>query len=237
MKLIGYLRVSTDEQAERGYGLDVQEQQVRSWCRRNGHRLVRIERDEGTTGAIAERDGLDDALAALTSGEAVGIVFPRLDRLSRDMLVQEQILNKVWASGRDAFSTLPGEADLRDDPEDPTRKLIRRVLGAIAEYDREWIVLRMRRGRRRKAERGGFAYGSPPYGYRAVNRRLVPDRREQAALRRMRDLAATGASTREIAAALRAEGHPTKRGGSWSPPVVARILARHTPAPISRTVA
>ncbi|MGV0765615.1 recombinase family protein [Mycolicibacterium sp. XJ647] len=65
-----------------------------------------------------------------------------------------------------------------------------------------------------------------PYGYRTVKGALVPEPAEQAALARMRELQTVGYSTREIARVLADEGHPTKRGGRWTSPVVARILAR-----------
>jgi DNA invertase Pin-like site-specific DNA recombinase len=72
------------------------------------------------------------------------------------------------------FSTAGGEADLRDDDADPSRKLVRRILGAVAEYERELLLLRLRRGRQLKAARGGYAgLGSPPYGWRAEDRELA----------------------------------------------------------------
>ena len=139
-------------------------------------------------------------------------------------------MGEVWRSGAEILSTASGEQNLRDDPDDPSRKLIRRLLGAVSEWEREMLVLRMKRGRRRKHERGGYAYGSPPYGYTAEHGVLAQHPAEQKALRRMADLREGGCSTREIAAALAAEGHPTKRGGRWTSPVVARILARQAVA-------
>ncbi len=89
--------------------------------------------------------------------------------------------------------------------------MIRQVLGAVSEYERSMIALRLRAGRRRKAERGGFAYGSPHYGTRADGGELVPDEREAAAVARVRQLHDEGRSLREIAAVLTAEGHLPKR--------------------------
>jgi DNA invertase Pin-like site-specific DNA recombinase len=127
----------------------------------------------------------------------------------------------------DVFSTSAAEASyLGDDPDDPSRKLIRQVLGAVNEYERAMISLRLRSGRRRKAENGGYAYGSPPFGWRAVGRELVEDAAEQEALRRMRELRAAGRSYRDIAATLSAEGHEPKRGASWYPMTVREVLRR-----------
>lgn len=96
----------------------------------------------------------------------------------------------------------------------------------FAGLERWLIVKRLRDGRRARAERGRHAVGPAPYGWAAVAGELVPIPAEQAALRLMRSLAAEGRSTRDIARALLDGGRPTKRGGAWSPPVVARILAR-----------
>jgi Resolvase, N terminal domain len=111
---------------------------------------------------------------------------------------------------------------LKDDPDDPSRKLIRQVLGAVAEYERSMIALRLKAGRRRKHEKGGYAYRSPAYGYKAEGKELTPDADEQAALDRIRQLYADGQSFREIAATLTAEGYRptplrTETGGPVRP--------------------
>jgi DNA invertase Pin-like site-specific DNA recombinase len=229
VKVVGYIRVSTERQADEGFGLDVQERAVRAWARRERHRVVRICRDEGVSGAqeLDHRPGLADALELLQSGEARGLVVPRLDRLARDLVLQEQLLAEVRRLGGEPFSTSGGEGGyLADDPDDPSRKLIRQVLGAVSEYERSMISVRLRNGRRRKAERGGFAYGSPSYGHRAEHRELVPDAREQAALDRIRALHGEGASLRTIAAVLAEEGHRPRRSVNWHPESLRRIISR-----------
>jgi DNA invertase Pin-like site-specific DNA recombinase len=180
-RLVGYLRVSTGVQLD-GLGLAVQERAIRAWCRQHGHRLVGWRRDEALSGAAdtSARAGLADALNDVepggwtgTSRRAEGIVVYRLDRLSRDVIVQESILREVWRLGGEVYSTASGEANLRDDPEDPNRRLIRVILGAIAEWERSMIALRMARGRALKRERGGYADGRPPYGLRAEGSMLA----------------------------------------------------------------
>jgi DNA invertase Pin-like site-specific DNA recombinase len=117
------------------------------------------------------------------------LIVYRLDRLARDLVLQEQLLADIRRMGADVFSTSSAEGSyLTDDPDDPSRKLIRQVLGAVNEYERAIIALRLRSGRRKKYDNGGYAFGSPPYGWRAVRRDLVEDPEEQAALARMREL-------------------------------------------------
>lgn len=230
MKLVAYLRVSTDKQAEKGFGLQVQEKAVRAWAKEQDHRLVRIYRDEGVSGtnALEARTGLPDALAAIEEGRATGLLVPALDRLARDLVVQEQIIAEVRRLGGAVYSVPSAENDaLRDDTNDPSRKLIRQVLGAVAEYERAMVVLRLRRGRRRKAEAGGYAYGPPPLGYRAEGGELVPVPEEMETVERIHELSEEGRSLREIAAVMEAEGRKTKRGSAtWHPPTVARVLER-----------
>lgn len=226
MKLIGYLRVSTREQAESGLGLDIQESAIRAWARQERHRLVAIHKDEGVSGSngLDSRTGLLECLDAIKDGTGSGIIVYRLDRLARDLIVQEQILAEVRRLGGQVFSTSAAESGyLEDDPRDPSRKLIRQVLGAVAEYERSMIALRMRAGRQRKADRGGYAYGAPPYGYRAHGGELVEDEAEQAVVQRILGLRQHGASLRQIVADLESAGI-TPRRGRWHPDTVAAVL-------------
>ena len=86
--------------------------------------------------------------------------------------------------------------------------------------------MRLRRGRQAKHRQGGYAYGSPPFGWRADDGDLVPDPAEQATISRAQALRAEGASLRSIAATLDAEGRPPRRGGDWQPTSLARVLQR-----------
>jgi DNA invertase Pin-like site-specific DNA recombinase len=228
MKLAAYLRVSTEAQAE-GLGFDVQKNAITDWAEARQHLIAAEFADAGVSGSngLDTRTGLADAFTALRSGDADGIVVYRLDRLARDLIIQEQLLAEARQHGWAVFSTSAGEAAyLKDDPGDPSRKMIRQVLGAVAEYERSMIALRLRSGRARKAQRGGFAYGAPPYGYAAVDGELVEVADEQATLSRIRELYDEGTSYRAIAETLTAEGAKPRRGRAWHPGVLARLVGR-----------
>ena len=177
---------------------------------------------------LEDRPGLADALDMIRCHKAQGIVVPRLDRLARDLIVQETILAEIRRIGGEVFSTSPAEASyLTDDPDDPSRKLIRQVLGAVSEYERSMVTLRLRNGRRRKAQMGGYASGAPAFGFEARDGDLIESQGEQRTIGRIVELRGTGASYREICMILDSEGHCTKRGGSsWKPMVVKRVLDR-----------
>jgi DNA invertase Pin-like site-specific DNA recombinase len=153
-------------------------------------------------------------------------VVRELERLSRDVLVQEQLMRDVWGQGKEVLSTAPSEADLRDDPEDPTRRLIRIIIGAVHAHNRDMTVLRMQRGKRRKQQRGGYLEGTARYGYHPVNKELAPDPTEQTIAHHIRRLHRDGLSIRKIADQLNAERIPAKRGGPWHPTTVARVVQR-----------
>lgn len=232
MNLVAYVRVSTGSQVD-GTSLDEQRKLLKKWARANGHRIVAVYEDAGLSGTrdSIDRPGLTEALDALRPPpQATGLVVKNLDRLARALHVQEAILGSVWDSGAQVFTAEGGEV-LQDDPDDPMRTFVRQVMGAANELDAALVRKRMREGRKAKAERGGYAYGSPPLGYRskpsAQGSELVPVDSEQATIARIQALRAEDASLRDICATLTAEGHRTKRGGTvWHPTVVARMLAR-----------
>jgi len=232
VKLVAYLRVSTERQAEEGLGLDVQDRAIRRWARDNGHRVVLMTRDEGVSGSsdVDARLGLLDALAAVRHGTADGLVVYRLDRLARKLTVQEATLAKLWEMRATVFSVDLGEV-ARDDPDDPMRTALRQMVGVFAQLERGVIAARLRSGRLLKAERGGYAgFGAPPYGTRCVDGELVANPCEQRALERALALRCAGASLRTIADTLTQEGHRPKRTDRWHPETLRRMLVRVAPS-------
>jgi DNA invertase Pin-like site-specific DNA recombinase len=228
-RAIAYLRVSTKEQADDGFGLAVQEDDCRRYCQERGLRLVDVASDAGQSGSngLETRLALADALGALTDQRADVLVVARLDRLARDAVLQESLFREVQTIGAELASAKPGEAQqLLDDPDDPSRKLIRQILGSLAEYERELIGLRMRAGKARKARDGGYSGGQPAYGSRAVDKELAADPDEAAIVARVRRLRADGRSYRQVCAVLEAEGYRPRRAAAWQPAVVRRIARR-----------
>jgi DNA invertase Pin-like site-specific DNA recombinase len=230
MDLVGYLRVSSEGQLD-GYGLDRQERDIKRWAKANGHRLVHWCRDEGRSGAldVADRPGLACAVDAISSGLAKGVIVGSIDRLARALTVQEAALALVWKLGGTVFTAEAGEVP-QDDPDDPMRTAIRQVMGVFAELDRKNVTKRLRDGRRAKAATGKKAVGAYGFGYRAAGkgreRDAAPDPSEQVAVRRIIELRREGASYRQIAAKLDAEGLPPRRAECWSPMSVRSVAER-----------
>jgi DNA invertase Pin-like site-specific DNA recombinase len=228
MKLVAYLRVSTDRQVRDGFGLDAQEAEIRRWAKQHDHRIVQWCRDEGISGAngIDSRVGLYEAISAVKAEVAEAIVFTSLDRLARAMTQQEGVLSEIWASGGRVFSLGDGGEVLEDDPDDPMRTAVRQMRGVFAQLERGLIRQRMAKGKRAKAEAGGYVGGAPALGKRSDGGKLVTDRSEARAVNMILSLHGDGLSLRQIIAELQGADLPPKRGDSWHPTTVARVIQR-----------
>jgi len=222
-KVLAYLRVSTAEQVD-GFGLSVQRKAIAGYAKANGMSVVRTFSDEGISGSngLDTRQGLAEMLAVVESGQVSGLVVYRLDRLARDLVLQETLMARMRRAGVEVLSVT--EPDI--DSDDATRILVRQVLGAIGQYERALIRSRMAAGRAAKLAAGGYGGGRPPFGWRAEGRELVPEPGEQAIIAEIRKLSAEGLSSRQIAAKLDEGGHRPKVGEHWSSVQVLRVLQR-----------
>jgi DNA invertase Pin-like site-specific DNA recombinase len=237
LRLVGYCRVSTNAQALKAVSVPEQEQDMRSWAEARGHALVAVCAEEN---GVSGTEGLDgrfafvEALDLIRRGEADGLLVRELDRLARDVLIQEQFMREVWEAGGEVLSTHPSEANLRDDPDDPTRKLIRRLIGCVGEWEREMIRLRLRRGRAHKARQGHWVGGGPrlhpKYGFSLVGdesgRRYEPVPDEQDVITRILGGRSEGLSLRAIAGQLNDEDVAPPSGRCWYAGTVRLIAAR-----------
>jgi len=123
------------------------------------------------------------------------------------------------------------EPDLDMDTDDPTKVLIRQIIGAVSQYERAVIRGRMVAGKAAKREKGGYLGGTVPYGFRLEEGQVVPHEDEQAVVALVGRLRASGASLREIATQLDAQGLRPRDGDRWHPNTIRRIAATSpTPA-------
>lgn len=219
LRAVSYVRVSSDEQAEK-YGPKVQRQEIARFAEREGIELAAEYQDLGVSGTtpLEQRSGLSAALEAIRTGEASFLVVARYDRLARDTL-QALLIERAFAGNVLYAEGFNGEGG--------AVTFMREVMHAMASEQRRQLVSRLAAGRQRKASEGGFAEGRVPYGYRTVNGALVIDEEQAQHVRRMFDLAARGATPGEIARHL--AGVPTPRGGAaWSRQAIHGLLANPT---------
>lgn len=235
LRLVLVRRVSTAGQAADGYGLDAQEKDCRRWAKAQTEPRIRIvhmvtdgdeKNGKSGTSLLDERPGLMTAVEWVAEGKADGILAPNMDRLARELTVQEAVLAYVWALGGRIFLADDGE-QLEDDPRDPVRTAMRQMRGVFHQLDRGLIIKRLTEGRAAKGDKGGYAYGAPRFGQRAEEHELTEDERENAIVEEMerwRD--EEKLSIRAICArANERDDMPAKRGGKWHPTTVARLLS------------
>lgn len=229
MKLAGYIRVSTEAQAQAdAYGKDVQRAAIERWAGLNEHEIVAWFEEDGVSGKIDSGDR--PALRALIETEGIdGMVAFDATRIARRLLVQETLVNLVRTAGLAVFSTTSGE--MTGDDDDPTRIMIRQILGVIAEFDHRNTVNRLHSGRKVKSAQGGYIGGVPPYGMRVVGTgkvaQLVEDEVESEVIKQILNWHEHGISLRSIARTLNDAGTGTKQGKEWTAVQVGRIIRRN----------
>lgn len=231
MKLVSYVRTSTVTGAQ-GDSPEAQMEYNQTWAEENGHTIIETFRDDAISGGvdIDGRPGLASALVKVEQGCADGIVVHRLDRLARELHVQEVALAHAWNIGDhvEVFDVSEGGPVKRDDPDDPHRRFLRQVMGAAAELEKGLITARLRGGRKRKARRGGYTGGKrlhPRYGYDLVDGEYIPNSDHPVTLRiaAMRD---SGSTYQGIVDALSADGVAPPSGAAWYPASVRNIALR-----------
>jgi DNA invertase Pin-like site-specific DNA recombinase len=207
-----YLRVSGKGQLE-GDGFTRQSQAIQKYARANDLAIVDTFEEEGVSGTkeLDDRPALQDLLAALRDGGVRVVIIEKLDRLARDLMVQETILSDLMKQGFEVVSVC--EPDLCST--DPSRVLVRQIFGAIAQYDRAMTVLKLRGARQRMKAKQGRCEGRKAFGARSG---------EAQAIQRMTELRSEGMAVDKIAAQLNTEGIPSRMGKGWHGMSVSRIL-------------
>ena len=207
VRAIGYLRVSTAEQADSGAGLGAQRTAIEAACMSRGWALEAIYEDAGVSGAsVGRRPGMAEALARLRRREADVIVAAKLDRFSRSVTDFARLIEQARQDGW-ALAALDVDIDMTT----PSGELMAMVIAAMAQYERRLIGQRTRDA---LAERraAGVRLGRP--------RTLPEDVVERITARR-----AAGASMSAIARELNHDGIPTAHGGQmWRQSSVSAVL-------------
>lgn len=227
MKVIGYVRVSTEEQAVNGQSLDAQRAKLEAYAKLYDLDLIGVVVDAGVSAKSLNRPALQEALAKLRKGEAAGLVIAKLDRLSRSVKDWNALIDGYFGekAGKQLFS-VADSIDTRT----AAGRLVLNVLMSVAQWERETIGERTRDALRFKISKGERC-GKVRFGFDlVVNGQdvgiLVPNAREQEAIALMRELRASGKSYPAIAAELTARGIQTREGKTWQPTTVRNILLR-----------
>lgn len=217
--VIGYIRVSTDEQAQGGHSLDAQRAKLEQYASLYDLNLVEVIVDAGVSAKSLDRPGLQLALAALNDGRAEGLLVAKLDRLTRDVKDLGALLEGYFSS---RFALLSVGEQI--DGSTAGGRLVLNVLTSVAQWEREAIGERTSAALRHKIANGEHV-GAPKLGSKVEDGKLVANEAEVVILKRIKDLRSKGLTLRAIAEALTAEGFKTKRGGSvWNSGSLSRYV-------------
>ena len=225
-RAIGYLRVSTDGQAERGMGLEVQRERVTEYAQAKGLELLEVVREAASGGvrngedfSYEHRPILLELMERAQAGEFEALIVAKLDRLSRDYATLVVLERRFQRHGVEILSVAEENGD------GPVAEFIRGQLALVAQLERALILERVGAGKAAKKKLGRHVHGRIPYGYgSAVAGVLEPVPELVQVVRRIYSDAKDGYSPGRIARDLTREGIPAPQGGAWNTVGVRAIL-------------
>jgi len=222
-RAVGYVRVSTELQAQEGISLDAQQAKIRAWCDANGYALIYIYVDAGLSGSRSDnRPGLQRALEAACRPNTALVVYS-LSRLARSTKDAILISERLAKGGADLVSLSE-----RIDTTTAAGKMVFRMLAVLSEFERDQLSERTKTAMAHLRQQGRRVSRHIPYGFELAldEKTLLPNLAEQKVMAQIRVLRVEGLSLRQIAALLTQSNIRTKRGGSWTAKVIQTLLHR-----------
>ncbi len=218
-KAFGYIRVSTEGQAEKGVSLSLQKAKIMAYADLHDFDLVEIVRDEGFSAkSIDGRPGVRMALAAAENGHIDGIIVYKLDRMFRNAQEALGVSEDLKELGVGLHSVTESI-----DTQSAMGKFFFTIMAACAEMERNLISERTIGALQHKKAQG-LVFNHPPYGWNAVDGVLVENEAEQDTIRVIMELRGEGGGYSAIAADLNNMRTPAKRGGQWSAQTVKNVV-------------
>lgn len=213
-RFLVYSRVSTAAQVD-GDGPVRQEEVCRKFAEAKGWVFRGSYFDGGVSGATScvNRPQFAKLLNDCPKREIRTIVVERADRIARDLIESELLIRECKAMGIEIWCADSGEELVFSPDQDPTRVLIRQIMGALSEWEKNVIVKKLQAGRRKMIAETGRCGGHEPYSVPAVIEIIW--RAGQA-----------GCKFAAIARDLNKLEIESPKGKLWSPKTVKRILKR-----------
>lgn len=217
---IGYIRVSTEKQANEGISLEAQKARIEQWCLANGYELEQVYVDAGVSGKRMDtRKELQVALAALKKGQAlVAYSLSRLARSTKDALTIGERVSKKKAD----LVSLSEQIDTTT----AAGKMMFQMLAVLAEFERNLVAERTANALQHKKRTGQKYCNQAPYGFQAIDGRLVEVVAEAHVVAQIQAARQGGTTLQAIADDLNGRGIPTKTGKQWQPATIHLLLQR-----------
>jgi site-specific DNA recombinase len=221
-RAVGYVRVSTEHQADRGVSLDAQTDRIRAMATVKAVELSEVIVDAGESAKDLKRPGMQRLLELVGQRQVDTVIVVKLDRLTRSV---KNLWELLEAFERRGVALVSVEEAL--DTATAAGRLVLNVMASVGQWEREAIGERTRTALRFKKARGERV-GTVPFGYRVAEdgKHLVEDEGERRVLEFIHARRAEGLSLRAIATELECRGYRTRSGARWMPQYVAALVGR-----------
>lgn len=219
-RVLGYVRVSTEEQATEGYSLDNQRADIKDYCKRNKWELVDILSDEGVSGAtLNQREGMQRLLRQVSKEDIDYVIVWKISRLSRRLSDVVKIV-EILDNKKTYLYSIKDNIDTNSQ----MGKSFLYIGSIFAEIERENLIVQVRGGMREKAKQGRWVGGKPPIGYELVDEYLVVNQEKANVVKLIFKDYLSGAGYTEIADRLNQQGYKTREDKAFSNTSVKGIL-------------
>lgn len=220
MRVVGYIRVSTDAQADK-FGIDAQKNLIETYCGSHDMELLDWYIDSGVSGVKESRPQLDRLLFGEIGNPPVeAVIVAKSDRMARDIKLYYYYMMLFEKKKMQLISAT--EEIVNDDS--GLGNVYKALMLFVAEQERVNITKRTSGGRKEKALMGGYSGGRKAYGYRLVNGRLCENPEEAKMVREIFKLREEGKTLRGIAAILEEEGYRQRNGNKFTSNSILSIL-------------
>jgi site-specific DNA recombinase len=224
VKLVGYVRVSSESQEE-NTSLESQKQQIENYCRQHGHELLEIFAEVKSGKNVKSRPIFNKALKRVAD-DADGIVCTRLDRFGRDTIDTLMLVRDFIRPNRKSLILIDDGIDTTKDESD----FILTVKAGMATDERRLISKRTLTGKAAKAAKGGYIGGQPKFGEQSINTELTKNDKELEVIEIIRKHRKSGKSYQKIADFLNSNNLPTKEKKQWYATTVSNVYKRLYPS-------
>ena len=218
-RVVGYVRVSSEQQTDHGVSLQAQQEKIRQYCSLYDLTLAAIVVDTGVSAKTLQREGLQKALSLLTSGQADGIVVVKLDRLTRNVADLGSLIQEYFNTY--ALLSVCEQIDTRS----ASGRLVLNVLTSVAQWEREAIGERTSQALQYKKSQGERV-GTVSMGkcLSDGSKCLVDNAQEQQAMTLAKQYREQGLSLRKIATKLAEQHYLNRLGSMYNPHSIAIMV-------------
>jgi site-specific DNA recombinase len=221
IKAIGYIRVSTDEQAKEGVSLENQEQKIRDYCKLKDFEIIEIIQDAGISAKNLRRPGAQKVLEMAQEKIIDAVVVYKLDRMFRST-VDALETTKQFDKWNVSFHSIEETIDTKS----AMGKFFFTLTAALAEMEREIIGERTKDVLQRK-KANGEVYGHVPFGFKKFKGKLLNNDAEQKIVQTVLGMRQKGLNYSMISKELNQMGFKTKKGNQWYPQTVKNVIGIH----------